>query len=900
MTAATTPRTEVVDVLLADGRIATVRPVLAADQDALVELHDRVADNNVRLRFFALNRAAGHEYAEHLAATAGSADVLSLVALLGGELVAVASAEVIAEGAAEASFLVSDAAHGLGLGTLLLEHLAARARDGGINELTAEVLIDNHAMIRVMVDCGFDLERTSDRGVVTFRMGTAATERAVAAADGREALAESRSLAPLLRPRSVAVVGVRRDGGGVGHAVLEEILRGGFAGEVYVVHPGDFDADGARVVPDFTAIGAPVDLVVVAVPSARVVDVVREAADAGAHAVVVITSGFAEAGAEGAEIQRELVAIARRHSMRLVGPNCLGVMSTGAGVQLNATFTRGLPRPGGLALASQSGGVGIALLDLAQETDLGLASFVSLGNKADVSGNDLLSAWMDDPDVTAAALYLESFGNARKFARIARRFAQRKPLLAIVGGRSSGGRRAGSSHTAAAAAPAVGVEALFAQSGVIGCHGLGELADTARLLMTQPLPAGPRLAVVGNAGGLGVLAADAATGFGLVVPELGEELQQRLRADAPGAAAVSNPVDLGAAATAVALLAATRAALDSDEVDAVLAVVAGTKVTDADGFLSQLARSRPGAGSKPLLLVSLGDVRVPESPDGFARFRSVEDATRALAHAASYAAWLTSPPAPPEPTVPGRASGARALASGLLSEAAGTGGWIRSGPARDLLSTYGIDVLEGCVERGLPQLLAAAHRLGYPVVLKAADPAVVHKTERGLVRTGLASPEDVLEAAGDLAAKLGSADPDLLVQLEAPAGVEMAVGVVRDDSFGPLVMLAAGGVATDVWDDRVFLMPPFSVADAGQAIRRLRIWPLLAGFRGARPVDVPALETLVHAVGQLALDIPEIAEMDLNPVIMSSEGAACVDVKVRLDSTEMADDGVPRRLRPAT
>ncbi len=889
-----------VDVLLADGRIATVRSVLATDEAALVRLHEDVSEDSVRFRFFGANPAAGRRYAEHLGATAGTDDVLALVAVLDADLVGVASAEVLPGGRAEVSFLVSDAAHGLGIGTLLLEHLAAHARDRGITDFTADVLVENSTMARVLTDCGFDLERMSEHGVVTFRLSTAATERAVAAADAREARAESRSLAPLLRPASVAVVGVRRSGGGVGRAVLEEIVRGGFPGDVYVVHPGEVPVVGAQVVPDLASIGRPVDLVVVTVPSPRVPDVVGAAARAGARAAVIVTSGFAEAGAEGRRVQRELVAVARRHSMRLVGPNCLGVISTAPGVRLNATFARGLPEPGGLAVASQSGGVGIALLDLAQESGVGLASFVSLGNKADVSGNDLLAAWLEDPDVTAAGLYLESFGNARKFARVARRFAERKPLLAIVGGRSTGGRRAGGSHTAAAATPEVGVDALFAQSGVIGCRGLDELADTARLLTTQPLPAGPRLAVVGNAGGLGVLAADAASGCGLVLPELGAQIRDRLFGDAARVAAVDNPVDLGAAATSDALLAATRAALDADEVDAVLAVVAGTRVTDASGFLAELAGPRGDSGAKPLLLVVVGDVEVPASRGGFARFRSVEDATRALGHAAAYAAWRASPSGPAEPVVPGLASRARALATERRVEAEASPGWLRVDRSRQLLSLYGVDVLESRVERGLPRLLDAAHELGYPVVLKAGDPAIVHKTERGLVRTGLAAPADVVAAAGDLALALGVPEPDLLVQAQTAPGVEMAVGVVRDDSFGPLVMVATGGVATDVWDDRVFLLPPFTRSDAGRAIRRLRAWPLLAGFRGARGVDVAALEGLVHAVGVLSRDVATIAELDLNPVVMAPAGATCVDVKVRLGATEGDDDGVPRRLRTAT
>lgn len=887
-----------VDVLLADGRIATFRPIRSSDHDAVVALHEEVGDDSIRFRFFTVSRAPGRAYAEHLCDPASQ--VIALVAWVGADLVAVASAEPEDPTTAEVSFLVADVAHGMGLGTLLLEHLAAAARDQGIRRFTAEVLADNWPMLRVFTDCGFDIRSKADQGVITLDLDTASTARAVAAADARESRAEARSLAPLLYPTSVAVVGVRREGGGVGRAVLDELASNGFTGPVYLVHPDPPDIEGVVSCADFSSIGRVIDLVVVAVPATAVVEVVRQAAEAGAHSAVVLSSGFSEVGAEGAARQRELVAVARRHSMRIVGPNCLGVMSSAPEIRLNATFTAGLPAPGGLAVASQSGGVGIALLDLARESGAGMASFVSLGNKADVSGNDLLAAWLDDDRVSAAALYLESFGNARKFARVARRFAERKPLLAVIGGRSSGGRRAGASHTAAAAAPAVGIDALFAQSGVIGCRNLAELADAARLLTTQPLPAGPRLGVVGNAGGLGVLAADAASADRVVVPELSADLQSRLAALSPGAAALSNPIDLGAAAGPDELLSATTAVLDSDEVDAVLLIVAGTRVTDADSFLEALVSSRSAAPGKPLLLVVMGEISVPSGAQAaFARFRSVEDATEALAHAATYAAWLATPDSDPRPEVPGVARRAREVAAAALSsDDADPDGWLAPARGRDLVAGYGIAGPPAEVVRGGAEAILAATRIGFPVVVKAADPAVVHKTDRGLVRTGLTSPDDVRRAVHVMARELGDPHPAILVQSEVGAGVEVALGVVRDPGFGPLVMVAAGGVATDVWDDRVFLMPPLTERDGARAIRSLRIWPLLAGFRGSPAVDVAALEELVQAVGQLALDVPDVAELDLNPVIMTSAGAACVDVKIRLQRARPDDLGVPRSLRP--
>jgi acyl-CoA synthetase (NDP forming) len=481
-------------------------------------------------------------------------------------------------------------------------------------------------------------------------------------------------------------------------------------------------------------------------------------------------------------------------------------------------------------------------------------------------------------------------------------FARRKPLLAVVGGRSASGRRAGLSHTAGAAAPAVGVEALFARAGVIGCRALDELADAARLVTTQPLPAGPRLAVIGNAGGLGVLAADAAAEVGLTVPELPPEARRRLPQESTGAAGLSNPVDLGAGTSAESLLAATRVALEQEGVDAVLVIVAGTKVTAAADLVAGLERHRAAHGSKPLLLVTVGDVPVPAESRGFTRFASVEDATRALAHAVAYATWRSGPAASEETIPGGDGRPARALAARWLAEAVTRDGWVSPAAARRLLGLQDIEVLEGRVEQGLPRLLATAHQLGYPVVLKAADPAIVHKTDSGLVRTGLSGPSDIIDAAQDLSLRLGSETPELLVQAEATPGVEVAVGLVRDAGFGPLVMVAAGGVATDVWDDRIFLMPPFSVAEATRALRRLRVWRLLSGFRGSPPTDVAALAALVEEVGRLAHDVPEVAELDLNPVIVSPSGVAVVDVKLRLSTADtlLVDDGVPRGLRRPT
>ena len=886
------------DVLLADGSVAVVRSLLPGDRDGLERLHAGASDASLRLRFFATGRKAGQDYVDHLFDHTGTPTAASLVVTVHGRIVALGTAEQVAPDVAEVAFMVAEDMHGHGMGSLLLEHLAAVCRDRGVRRFVAEVLCENHAMLGVFLDAGFAVTRSTDLGSVHVEMGTGASARAVAAADARESRAEARSLAPLLYPRSVAVTGVRRDGTGIGAAVLDSIRSGGYTGSLSVVHPRARTIEGLPVAARFVDLPEHIDLAIVAVPAARVLEAVADAAAAGVKAVVVISSGFEELGAEGAGLQRAMLDLAREHSIRLVGPNCLGVMSNDPSVRLNATFSRAVPPPGGLAIASQSGGVGIALIDIAQDLGLGVASFVSLGNKADVSGNDLLAAWLDDPRVTAAALYLESFGNASKFARVARTFAERKPLLAVVGGRSSGGRRAGASHTAAAAASGVGVDALFAQAGVIGCRSTEEIAETALLLAGQPLPAGPRIAVLSNAGGFGVLAADEADQCGLVVPELSPGVRDVLSRHVLGTTGTSNPVDAGAGATPGDVAAITEALLGSDEIDAVVVVLVRTSVGDPAPLVAALARCRAEHPDKPMLLVPMGGLDPsPDEIPGITRYRSVTAAIRSLARVARYAAWLRIPHEEQPDTDDDRAGAAREVAADLVDREPSADGWLASGDAGRLLEPYHLAPV-GVVAATAAAAAVAADALGYPVVLKVADPAVVHKTDRGLVRVGLRSADEVMSTARAFATELGRDDAPVLVQ-PVVSGVELALGVVRDPGFGPLVMVAAGGVTVDLLADRVFLVPPLTRGDAARALRSLRCWPLLDGYRGSARVDVAALEQLIVDLGALAADVPQVAELDLNPVVVTPAACVLVDVKVRMAPAPLVNAGVPRQLRRA-
>lgn len=881
------------DVLLADGTIAVVRPLVRDDGPALHDLHDRVSDESIRMRFFSAARHAAHTYVDHVLA---DPETFTLVAERQGRVIGLATAEPIDAHRREIAFLVADDARGLGVGTLLLEHLAALALVQGITEFEAEVLAENHAMLTVFADAGFDVKRAPDRNVVVLTLGTSSSTEATARADAREFEAESRSLLPLLQPESVAVVGARSDGTGIGATVLRSVVAGGFLGSLAAVHPRAASVAGVTAYPSIAEVPAQVDLVVVCVPASGVDDVLRDAAAAGVHAAVVVSSGFGELGSEGARLQHQISTTARSLGIRLVGPNCLGLLLNDPEIRLNATFHDAVPPAGGLAVASQSGGVGIVLMDLARELQLGVHTFVSLGNKGDVSSNDLLAAWYDDEDVTAAALYLESFGNSAKFARFARQFAERKPLLAVVGGRSAGGSRAGASHTAAAATPGVGVDALFAQAGVIGCRDAEDLARTAVLLTEQPLPRGRRLAILSNAGGMGVLAADAAADAGLDVVEFSTKLQARLGGLVHGTTGTSNPVDAGAGVAPAELGAMLETLLVSGEADSVLVVPVATGVTDGSATMAELAKARSRHPEVPVVAVPLGGLPTAKgSVHPITCYRTTASAVLALGRAARYAAWLAVKRPAPVQSRPEDVVRLRARAHELLAGLPEGGGWLAPEDIGDLLGTYGITLLGETAGSGTGAAALAAG-LGFPVAMKVADPDVVHKTDRGLVQVGLRTRTEVRTAYRAFTRELGR-PPEVLVQPMA-SGAELALGLVRDPALGPLVMVAAGGVATDVWDDRAFLVPPLARADAARAVRSLRVWPLLDGFRGSPPGDVRGVERMLEALGRLALDVPEVAELDLNPVLVGPDGCVVVDAKLRLATPVGPDAASPRQLRP--
>lgn len=876
------------DVVLTDGETVHLRPIRSEDAAGERSFLEQLTPETVFLRFQAPRRTFTDEEISYF--TGVDYDMrMALVAELGGGIIAIGRYDRLPEAPdeAEVAFVVADAHQGRGIGTLLLEHLAAIARRHGVDKFHAYVLPQNRGMITVFQDAGFDASSTYDEGVVRFTIPVDLTDTTLAAIEAREQRARARSIERLLHPRSVAVVGAGRERGNVGHEIFRNILLGEFRGPVHPVNPSAEHVASVAAQPTVRDISGPVDLAVIAVPPRHVLPALDDCAAKDVHGLVIVSAGFAETGEDGAELERQMLDAARRHGMRVVGPNCLGIVNTDEAVQLNATFSPDPPTPGNAAFMSQSGALGIAIMDQAESVGIGISSFVSVGNKADVSGNDLLEYWQEDDRTEVVLLYLESFGNPRQFGRIARRVSAAKPIVAVKGGRTPAGSRAASSHTAAMATPEVAVDALFRQTGVIRVDTLQDLFDVAQLLCNQPLPAGRRVGIVSNGGGPGILAADACESVGLEVPELHERTRAALHEVCLPGAAVTNPVDLLAAAGPDHFAGALELVLADPNVDAVLVSYTPPLVTDPTE-IAEAVSGVAGRATKPMVanfLDSDTKLIIADSggEDGCSRRVPVylypESATRALARAAWYGEWRGQPTG----TVPTFAdldmAGARTTVARAI-ERGGRATWIEPEAAFGLLTAYGIPVAR-THEVASPEAAAErASEIGFPVALKVVGPDLVHKTDVGGVVLGLDGPEKVEGAYREMQARLGARMTGAAVQAMVPEGVETIAGIVHDPAFGPLVMFGLGGITAELLGDRAFRVLPLTDLDVRDLVDSIHSAPLLHGYRNTPQVDVDALHDCLLRVGRLADDVPQIREMDINPLIVSPSGVTAVDVRV--------------------
>jgi acetyl coenzyme A synthetase (ADP forming)-like protein len=755
----------------------------------------------------------------------------------------------------------------------------------GIERFFAEVLPENRSMLGVFEAAGFELTRELEGGELEVQFPIAPTEAYRERVEERDHAAVVASLRPFFAPESVAVVGASRRRGSIGGELFRNVIAGDFAGAAYPVNREGASVAGVRGYASVSEIPDRVDVAVISLPAAAVLSAAEDALRNGVRALVVISAGFAEVGSEGAERQERLLALVRSHGARLIGPNCLGVATAAA--SLNATFAARSAPSGNIGFSSQSGALGLALLEAAEARGLGLSAFVSIGNKADVSSNDLLEWWEDDDATEVILLYVESFGNPRRFGRLARRVARRKPILALKSGTSATGQRAASSHTAALAGSEAAVDALFRQAGVIRASSLEELIDVAALLSGQPAPKGRRVAVLTNAGGLGILCADACEAAGLELPELTGETRARLLELLSPEASVTNPVDMLGGATAEVYAQSLPLLLADPQVDAVVALFVPTVTATADAVAEALARAGAGAGEKPVLAVVMSAGGIPaalrrvEGP--VAAFTYPESAARALGRAAERAEWLRRPYGT-APALDGvdRAAAARVVERSL---AAAEDAWLDPAQTRELLLAYGLPLVGERVASTPADAAAAAGELGFPVVVKTAA-AGAHKTELGGVVLDLPDSEAVRAAAE----RLGG---PVVVQPMVHGGAELLAGVVQDPVFGPLVAFGPGGVLAELIGQAAFRIAPLTDADAGELVTSGKAGRLVAGFRGAPPADAEALVDLVLRLGLLGEEQPAVAELDLNPVLALPDRCVAVDARVRVRRPE-------RRVRAKT
>ncbi|WP_262062477.1 bifunctional GNAT family N-acetyltransferase/acetate--CoA ligase family protein [Streptomyces sp. STR69] len=915
------------DVVLRDGGTARVRPITVDDADRLVSFYEQVSDESKYYRFFApyprLSAKDVHRFTHH-----DFVDRVGLAATVGGEFIATVRYDRIsADGRsasapadeAEVAFLVQDAHQGRGVASALLEHIAAVARERGIRRFAAEVLPANNKMIKVFTDAGYTQKRSFEDGVVRLEFDLEPTDRSLAVQRAREQRAEARSVRRLLVPGSVAVVGVGRTPGGVGRSVLDNIRDAGFTGGLYAVNKafpeGQKELDGVPAHRSVRDIEGPVDLAVVAVPVEHVSQVVTECGEHGVQGLVVVTAGYAESGSEGRERQRELVRHARTYGMRIIGPNAFGVINTAADVRLNASLAPEMPRPGRIGLFAQSGAIGIALLSRLHRRGggvtgvTGVSTFVSSGNRADVSGNDVLQYWYDDPDTDVALMYLESIGNPRKFTRLARRTAAAKPLVVVQGAGSAPQGHA----VRATRLPHATVSALLRQAGVIRVETITELVDTGLLLARQPLPGGARVAILGNSESLGLLTYDAC-------------LSEGLRPLAP--------LDLTTAATATDFHRALSEALADKACDAVVvtAIPAVGEGPAEDAALAEALRSAaetvPG---KPVLVVHVelgglaaalsaatstapravsrredsqrSEERPPsaaQAPEGVGlipAYPAAERAVRALAEAVKYAQWRR------ESVDPGRVpeyedideKGAAGLIGGLLAR--GQGLTLGSDETCELLGMYGVDVHRALPAPTPDAAADAARTLGYPVALKATAPHLRHRADLGGVRLDLADEDQLRRAYAELGELFGR--PEELrpvVQRMAPRGVDTVVRAVIDPAAGAVLSFGLAGAASQLLGDTAHRLIPVTDREAGSLIRSIRTAPLLFGWRGSTPVDTPALEELLLRVSRLVDDHPEVVAVTLEPVVVAAHGLSVLGASVRLAPPPVRDDLGPRTL----
>jgi len=870
------------DIVLRDGATIHVRPFDVPDVDAVRVFLAAASQESLFARFF------GMISIEHFdVASLDSTDPTTRCTLLveaGGRVLAMATyvRRRHAPNVAEVGFLVADQLKGHGVGTRLLELLAEVAYANGVTRFSAQVLRSNMRMLQVFHDVGFPVTEFMDVEVCHVAMDITPSTKYLDRTFDRTCAAAASSMRALFEPVVVAMVGASRKRGRIGSEILHNLTEYGLIGSVIPVHPEAAKIEGLTAYKSVSAIPGPVDLAIIAVPAKQVLAVVDDCIAKGVKGLVVISAGFAECGEDGAQLQQQMLERVRAAGIRMIGPNCMGLLNTNPAVRLNATFSPVYPPVGHVAMSTQSGALGLAILEYAKELNIGISSFVSVGNKADVSGNDLIQYWAEDPRTDVILLYLESFGNPRTFSRLARYVARKKPIVAVKSGRSDAGSRAAASHTGALATPDAAVDALFDQAGIIRTDTLEEMFDVAALLAHQPLPRGPRVAILTNAGGAGILAADAAESRGLKVATLSEATVTELRTFLPAPAIVNNPVDMLASASAADYERALKIVLKDEQVDSVLVIFVPPTVTDANLVAASVQAAARQASGKPVLATFMRAAGPPPVIEPIPCYRFPEAAARALAHATRYSAWRNEPI--------GRTASFTDIdtkrARGIIDAAvARDGGWLPPMDAQALLDAFHIPIALAEVANNEEEAVRSAAHLGYPVAVKAIGPGLLHKSDVGGVKLGLASERDVRDACRDLDAHLGDRMTSLFVQRMSSSGAELFVGITQDPTFGPLLLCGPGGTLVELFGTPSVRLLPLTDTEAAAVLHEKPTRFLIDGYRGTPPADRAAARDLLLRLSQLVEVCPEVQELDLNPVRLFPHGLRVLDVRARVAVT---------------
>jgi acyl-CoA synthetase (NDP forming)/RimJ/RimL family protein N-acetyltransferase len=880
------PRHWEADVLLLDGGTAHIRPIQPEDAERIVEFYARVSDVSKYYRFFAPMPKLSPRDVKRFTEVDHTGRV-AFVVELADRIIAVGRFDVIEPGEAEVAFLVEDRHQGRGIAQILLEHLAQAGREVGVHRFVAEVLPDNKRMIATLEAAGYQVAGGVQHGVMSLEFSIDPTTMAIGVMADREHRAEAASISQFFATRSVAVIGASRRQDTIGQALVRNLVTGDFTGRVYAVNPAAEAVSGLPAYSSVSDIPDQVDLAIIAVPANAVHDVVLDCAAKGVKGLVVISSGFAETGEEGRRRQRKLVGLARSYGLRLIGPNCLGVINTDPEVRLNASLSPLMPARGRAGFFCQSGALGSAILEKVNNRGLGLSTFVSAGNRADVSGNDLLQYWEEDDSTEVVLLYLESIGNPRKFSRIARRVSRRKPVIAVRSGRSTQGVPMG--HAVRTfAAPSGAIDAMFRQAGVIQVDTLDEMFDVAQLLAHQPLPAGRRVAIVGNSDALGLLATDAAASAGLVV---------------------TKSVELGADAGAEDFEDALDRAIDDPDVDAVVAVYIPPLNTSGVEVANVLAAVGEQS-DKPLVSTFLGAEGVPELlrvPDvagatagrgSVPSYPAVEAAVRALAQVVEYALWLRSPQTDVAELDVDPDRG-RAVIEGVLRTSP-RGRELQYDELRELLNAYGIHLWAQRSVFTVEEALAAGEEFGWDVVLKATAERFRHRPDLAHVWRNIEDAGDMQHAWTTLRSIIDRPDEaGFVVQPTARPGVPVSIAAEEDPLFGPVVSFGIAGALSELLGDRAYRIPPLSVHDARAMTREIKGSPMLFGYRGSEVVDVDRIEDLTLRIARLKNDLPQLQSIALPLVMAGREGAPVLTATARIEPlTDQRSDWFARRLNP--